>query len=385
MTGLRAGTPAEAGLSAARLDHARDLAASWVEDGDHPALVVLVARHGVIALHEAFGQLGPEGDDPPLVRDALFPIASLTKPITATALMILVEDGRVGLTRRVCDYIPEFHADGRDEVYVHHLLTHTSGLESQGETLESEVMTRLESPPRNLDVHPIVDALLQIAFEGPLRKAPGEEMFYDSANYDLLGEIVRRAGGQSLRDFVHDRVFDPIGMTDSYMIVPAELTHRVVRAIPESPAAEMWRLPPFTFALGGGSCFATALDLARFGQMFLDRGRVGATQALAPATAEQMTTNQIPGVRGDMLNERHDEASWGYGWGIACHEKWAWYPTPPRGTFSHGGGSGVYLWGDPANDIVGAYFSAATKERTPDTILHHGDLFVNVVTAAIED
>ena len=174
-TRLREGTPAEAGLSARQLDHARDLAASWVKDGSHPALVVLVARHGVIALHEAFGQLGPEPDDPALPRDALFPLASLAKPVTATALMILVEEGRVGLTRRVCDYIPEFQGDGKDEVYVHHLLTHTSGLQSpfDPQIWTNELATFLKRPGRDPALHPVADAFIKSCVRATTRKRTG--------------------------------------------------------------------------------------------------------------------------------------------------------------------------------------------------------------------
>src|SRR5690242_8776365 len=122
MSGLRYGTPSEAGLSSVRLERARELAAEWVTEDKHPAVVALVARHGVIALHEAYGRLGPEPEALPAGRDALFHAASLTKLITATAIMMLVEQGRVGLTRPVCDYVPEFSRDGKDAVYVHHLL-----------------------------------------------------------------------------------------------------------------------------------------------------------------------------------------------------------------------------------------------------------------------
>ena len=389
-TGLRDGTPSEAGLSAGQLDHASDLAASWVKDGSHPALVVLVARRGVVALHEAFGRLGPEPDDPALTRDALFPLASLAKPINATALMTLVEEGRVGLTRRVNDYIPEFQGDAKDTVFVHHLLTHTSGLQSPFDPQEliSEIATFLERPARDPALHPFADAFVQLACERPLGSAPGEQMFYDTLNYDLVGEIVRRVSGRSLRDFVHERIFDPLGMTDSYVTIPDEVADRAVRATPESPlGAAVWEIPMPHVATGGGAGFySTARDMAVFGQAFLDRGRgAGAARILARSTMEEMITNQIPGVPGFLGDERHDEASWGYGWGIACAEKWAYFPTHPPGTFQHGGLSGVYLWCDSTNDIVGAYFSAATKEITPEQFLWHADLFANAVTAAIED
>ena len=206
-------------------------------------------------------------------------------------------------------------------------------------------------------------------------------------NYDLVGEIVRRASGRSLQDFVHNRIFDPLGMADSYVTVPDEVADRVVRATSESPMAVVWEFPMLHVATGAGAGFhSTALDMAVFGRAFLDlERRAGGARILGRAAMEGMITNQIPGVPGVLIDERHDEASWGYGWGIACHEKWAYFPTHPPGTFQHGGLSGVYLWCDPTNDVVGAFFSAATKEIAPEQILWQADLFVNAVTAAIED
>src|SRR3990172_10124803 len=124
---LRPGTPEEAGMSPTRVQHVKELARSWVEDGTHHALVVLVAQRGVIVLHEAFGTFRPEPGSPPLPIDAIFPITSATKPVTAAAIMCLVEDGRVGLMRPIRDYYPEISAEGTDEGLVHHLLTHLSG------------------------------------------------------------------------------------------------------------------------------------------------------------------------------------------------------------------------------------------------------------------
>src|SRR5947207_726019 len=161
--GLREGSAAEAGMSAQQLDCVRDLAAGWVKDGIHPALVVLVARRGVIALHEAFGRLGPEPEAATLPRDALFPLASLGKPVAATALMMLVAEGRVGLTRAVRGYIPEFAGSGKDGVCVHHLLTHTSGIEGPligTEEFLTSVTAPAEGSAGDPSLHPVVDRLL---------------------------------------------------------------------------------------------------------------------------------------------------------------------------------------------------------------------------------
>lgn len=387
-TGLREGTAAEAGLSERQLDQVLDLAAEWVKDGIHSALVVLVARRGVIALHEAFGQLGPEADDPALPRDALFPLASLGKPITAAALMTLVEEGRVGLTRAVSDYLPAFSGEGKDAVTVHHLLTHASGIRSpwQGDEFATEVMSRLQEPQRDATLHPIVDAILQLAYEQPLSSVPGKEMYYDSVNYELLGEIVRAVSGRSLRDAIHERIFGPLGMNDSQVTVPPELASRVVRATAESPQAGIWALRILDAAVGAGlGMHSTALDMATFGQAFLDHGRGRHGRILGPATVAEMVRNQIPGIAGALLDEYHDEASWGYGWGIACDEKWSYFPTHPTGTFQHGGASGVYLWCDPANALIGVFFATATKDLKPGRLWWQADLFANAVSAAVED
>src|SRR5256714_10552574 len=116
---LRAGTAEEAGMSAQRVRRVAQLAEGWVTQGITPALVVLVARRGVIVLHEAFGRVTPEPDSPPLQRDTIYPLTSITKPITATAAMILAEEGLLGFSRPVSEYIPEFTGEGKGAVMVH--------------------------------------------------------------------------------------------------------------------------------------------------------------------------------------------------------------------------------------------------------------------------
>ena len=118
-------------MDPARLRHAARLAEQWVTEGHTSGLVILVARRGAVVVHEASGRKRPYADAPALPRDALFPIASITKPITATAVMCLVEDGLVGLNRPVQEYVPEFVGEGKEHVTVRHLLTHTSGLKEE--------------------------------------------------------------------------------------------------------------------------------------------------------------------------------------------------------------------------------------------------------------
>lgn len=123
--------PTDVGMLPDRLRAATRVAEDWIASGETSALCVLVARGGGIVLHAAYGRLTPAADAPPTPLDAIFPVASVTKPITATAVLCLLEDGRVGLNRPVREYLPEFAGDDKAWVTVRHLLTHTSGLRSE--------------------------------------------------------------------------------------------------------------------------------------------------------------------------------------------------------------------------------------------------------------
>jgi CubicO group peptidase (beta-lactamase class C family) len=196
--------------------HVAALAEEWVAEGVTPALVVLVARRGLIVLHEAFGRLTPEPDSPPVQRDTIYSLASITKPITATAAMILVEEGLLSLNRPVAEYLPEFAGEGKDAVMVHHLLTHTSGLRDEDvDAHAAKKRGTVEIPPTEETQHPSVHERLFLGCDAPLWKSPGVEMAYCSFGYRLLGEIVRRVSGQSLAEFARERIFEPLGMEDT--------------------------------------------------------------------------------------------------------------------------------------------------------------------------
>ena len=397
---LRTGTSQQAGMSPERVAHIVALAQGWVEQGVMPALVVLVARKGIIVIHEAFGRLGPEPDAPPLARDTIFPLASLTKPITAAAAMILVEDGLLGLNRPVQWYIPEFVGEGKDAVMVHHLLTHTSGLADEGVDAHWE-KTRgtVTIPPPDETQHPSVHEWLFLGYGTPLSKPPGTEMSYCSFGYELLGEIVRRVCGMSLARFYRERIFEPLGMADTHLLIPDAALRRAVRRPPDAPDADalMRAQIPGTPWACGGAC-STAMDLAIWGQMFLNRGAYGQARILCPASVAEMTRNQIPGI-----SARHDElvfpeASWGYGWITRQGKSSLGYAETLQSSsaFSHGGAGGTFMWVDPAYDLVGICLSVESAGGIPagvtlparfghSELLGRADLLVNSATAAIEE
>ncbi len=384
VTELPRGDPESVGMSAQRVRWVAELVKRWVDAGDMQGIVALVARRGTIILHEVFGKLAPEENAPALALDALFPIASMTKLITATAVMILVEEGRLGLNRRVAEYIPEFAGEGKDAVLVHHLLTHTSGLNE--DTLEAHAKLRTETiPPAPETLHPLINEYLWRRYDCPLWKRPGEEMSYADFNLDLAGEIVRRVSGTALDKFASERIFQLLGMNDTYYCRFDAPRHRRVKRHPD-PTVDQSVEAVFEserVCQGAGRAWSTAMDMATFGQMFLNGGAYGAVRVLSPASVTAMTRNQIPGLSAHFLEEYLPEASWGLGWSIHGRKTGLCGALYSAEAYEHWGNGGTYLWVDPVYQIVGAYFSVIPTGIYTDP--WRNDLFTDAVTASVVD
>ena len=165
-------------------------------------------------------------------KDTIFPVCSMTKVITATCIMMLVEEGIISLNRSVSDYIPMFKGNGKEKICVHHLLTHTSGLRDDylDEYCEEKIkQNTVEIPPceSNQDVY--INKGIYLIQDMPVWQEPGKVMSYFSFGYGLLGEIIARVSGKSYPEFVRERLFEPLGMKDSYFSVPDVVKDRVVK------------------------------------------------------------------------------------------------------------------------------------------------------------
>lgn len=394
MTELRHGTPAEAGMLPERVERLRDLAAGWVKEGHTPSLCVLVARRGVIVLDEAFGVLRPDDDAPPLQRDSIFPVSSVTKPFTATLVMQLVEEGLVGLNRPVVEYIPELVGEGTEGILVHHLLTHTAGY-----SMPRLIQFMLERgadlpdpPPCPPDQHPMIHERLQMLYQAPLVRRPGEMMEYALAGYVLLGEIVRRVGGRSFADLADERIFRPLGMTSSWLVVPESVRSRVVHRPPDAPMAET---SPLGAGLNsreleenpnaGGGLYSTTGDLAAFCQAVLNGGSYGPTRLLSRASVDAMTRNQIPGTR-FQFGDLSGPAAVGYGWFVEMPGV-KWRPMgslTSESAVNHQGAGGAMIWLDPARELVGVYLEVVLDMHPDLEMQWNFDLFQNAVNGALE-
>jgi len=281
-------------------------------------------------MHEAWGQLGPEPDSPPVVRDSLFGMASVSKPVTATAVMLLVERGKIGINQPVQQYLPEFKGEGFEKVLVRHLLTHTSGLPYRSEA-----------------------ELFELGQTGIVLE-PGREVAYSNVAYNLLGELVERVSGQSFSDFTRHNIFEPLGMKDATFSMPGKQQARCIRPRPGTPFDWPDEIAGETSA--SSSLWATAMDMGIFAQTFLNGGGYGDFRLLSSATVAAMTCNQIPGIPRETI-EGIPVPACGFGWFRLEELKFPEYPSMwTLQSYGHAGASGSFLWVDPLYEMCGGVF-----------------------------
>jgi CubicO group peptidase (beta-lactamase class C family) len=320
-----------------------------------------------------------------LQRDAIFWNASMTKPVTATAIMMLVEDGAFSLNRPLSDFFPELTGKHSERILVHQLLTHTSGYADEFGT----------PPPRTDEPlpegqHPFIHASLQSIYGCDALKKPGEQNIYCNANFTLLGELVRRVSGQRLDRFTREHIFGPLGMDSSSIGRNPDTDDRCVSRDPAFAPLGMdaATMRKFMEAPSGGTgLFSTAGDLAIFSELYRRGGEYGGVRLLNDGTVAEMTRNQIPGIgcvgwSGVWV----PEASWGLGWMVQGDARWrsSHGMLQPRGTYYHQGGSGCGFWIDPVNDVVGVYLSSTPLDFTTGAVDWQFDTFQNMLTAAVD-
>jgi serine-type D-Ala-D-Ala carboxypeptidase len=309
-----------------RLAHAARVADDAVARGQHPGALIVVAN----SAERVWTHLAPGADG--LSEQSIFLLASITKPIVSTAVMRLVEEGRLALNLPVAHYIPEFAAHGKARVTTYHLLTHTSGLE---EARWAEELSGRGAPPADY---------VRAACESYLHFEPGERCEYCSLSFAILGELIARLGGRPYPDYLREHVFAPLGMRDTAFqpIDPA-------RAAPVYDAGDPEQVANFTAAAHpGGGLWSTASDLVAFGQALLRGGVYNGHRLIGPAALDTMTRNYTRGMV-ELVDRYAEPFNYGLGWGK---------PDPNGSTlgseraYGHGGATGTYLWVDPAWDLA---------------------------------
>lgn len=372
-------------MTAQRLDDALALIEEWVGPRGVAGAAAVVWQHGKVVAERYAGEAQP---DTPVVPATLFALASVTKPITATTVMTLVEDGLLALDEPVGRIVSEFgaraasEADGADAarealrpgVTVRHLLAHTSGLP---EDLGPRQFRYGDGS--NLDA--ITDAMSRL----PLQSAPGVELRYSNAGYAILARIVERLTGEPFWQVARRRVLDPLGLGDIVAAPAASLEDRI--ALVAGTAHAGTDLEPYNgaywrgLALPWGGLFGTARDAVRFAGSFLPTG----PRVIAPPTVRLMTTDQAEGVPGGIESGkvRWRVAHWGLGWELKGGKRrhWTGDLTSPA-TFCHFGHAGTLVWGDPTQDLALAVFTNRTVTHHWTFILGRWARLSNAVVAA---
>ena len=365
--------PASVGMSAERLDRITALAQRYVDENKLAGVVTLIARDGAIVHFEAVGQRGAE-DERPMTRDALFRIFSMTKPITAVAAMMLYEEGLFQLTDPVDKFIPEFAEmtvlgeDGvvrpaEKQMTMHQLLSHTTGL-SYGFNPDDTV-DKLYNDAELWKLEDLDDLAEKLA-EIPLKFEPGAQWHYSVA-VDITGLVVQRLSGLRFDVFLKERLFDPLGMEDTFFNVPPE---KMDRFLPnhtwdeENEQLEQLESDVFiqyedeTLFSGGGGLVSTAMDYLRFCEMLRRGGELDGVRILSPKTVEYMTTDHLPGaLSASAAGESPSTTIWGRGFGFGLgfgvlNDAVKSGVIGSNGEYNWGGAAGTVFWIDPVEEVI---------------------------------
>jgi CubicO group peptidase (beta-lactamase class C family) len=363
--------PETVGFSSARLTRVSEFVDREIIAGRLAGAVTMIARHGQIVHFESAGQYGLE-DDRPLGTDALFRLFSMTKPITTVAAMILYEEGAFHLGDPIAKYLPELGEmslliDGEQvapntPMTIEQLMTHSAGL-TNGWHIEHPIERAYRDAA--LQKSPDLDTFIKTLGTLPLRFEPGTRYHYSVAT-DVLGALVERLSGQTLEQFLHERIFEPLGMRDTYFNVPAEKTDRLAsdhlwdaKSQQIVPMPEGLLPPPsgVTLFSGGGGLFSTAKDYWRFCEMLRRGGQLEGIRILGPKTVQAMTTARLtPDVRDNGAREYpashlYPGQSFGLGFGVITDPAQS-QVISSQGEYSWGGIANTKFWVDPEEDLV---------------------------------
>ncbi|WP_366780903.1 serine hydrolase domain-containing protein [Tibeticola sp.] len=387
--------PADLGLCPLRLQRLLDALQSDIDRARLPGAVVLVARHGQVALFEHLGQRAPLRGEP-MTRDTLFRIYSMTKPIVSAAVLMLVEQGRVQLEDPLSRWLPAFDrlevlpAGATERVAaeraptVHDLLRHTAGFtyEFLGSAEVHRAYAQARIGSRDRDNAAFCDALATL----PLLVQPGTAWEYSRAT-DVLGRLIEVVSGESLGAWLAAHVFEPLGMKDTRFDVPEDLLPRLAEPFPKDPDGAPMMLVtdyrrPGVLESGGGGLVSTARDYARFLQFLLNRGALDGVRLLGPQIVDWMTADHLSHLpRASAGSAMLLPPGHGFGLGVAVRTAPGLAPTPGSvGMYYWGGLAGTSFFVDPALQLQAILMIQAPNQRE-----HYRALFRNMVYAAVLD
>ena len=375
MDGLPTAEPEAVGMSSERLQRLDRVMQGYVDRDEVAGVVTLVARHGKVVHFSALGERNVESGSP-MTHDSIFRIASMTKPIVSTALMMLYEEGYFQLRDPIAKWLPEF-ADmqvavpsppqerlmGRyktipaaSPITVQQLLTHTAGLSNSYRGITQPEFLEMSAERKR---HDTVADMLQRLAQLPLNFHPGEHWEYGRAT-DVVGRLVEVMSGQTLDAFLRERIFVPLGMPDTHFYLPQSKLDRFAALYRPNAAGKIelaeaatiesrFVAEPHVYFSGAGGLVSTARDYFRFHQMMLNEGELEGTRIVSRKTVELMTANHT-GDKGIWLTG----PGYGFGLGYAVVTDLGPSGTPrSEGSFFWSGAYGTIFWVDPSEEVIG--------------------------------
>ncbi len=401
---LTEGTASQEGMSEERLARIDSMCKEAIEKGEVPGIVALVVRNGKIVYHKAFGMADNEAGRA-LKRDDIFRIASQTKAITATAVMMLWEEGKFSLDDPISMYIPEFkNAQVLDtlfvsdttyltipatkEITIRHLLTHTSGLgygNIDGDVRFKMIYNKAGITDlfttENISIEENVRKLGKL----PLHFNPGEKFTY-CEGLDVLGYLVEIISGESLNEFFRTHIFNPLGMNDTWFYLPKSKCSRLVSV--QIPENGKWIKYPVTFYdpdypikgakkfySGGAGLSSTAKDYAKFLQMYLNGGELNGVRLLSRTTVQFMMSNQT----GKLF--KGPGAYYGLAFSVINQKGQDLGGRGSIGTFGWGGYFNTQYFADPKEKVIGIIMKQTQEAKNDNTAWK----FQQLVGQAIDD
>jgi CubicO group peptidase (beta-lactamase class C family) len=383
---LKPAVPESVGISSARLAHLDRIFQNYVDNGQLPGAVVLIARNGQAPYFKAFGDRDMEKGDP-MPKDAIFRIASQTKAIVSVGVMILQEEGRLLIGDPVGKYLPEYmettvaveKEEGGYEVVkaerpitIRDLLTHTAGIGyGHGPAKEAWEAAGIQGWYFADREEPVRETIRRMAAL-PFNAQPGERFVY-GYNTDILGVLIEVVSGEPLDAFLTTRIFEPLGMEDTYFYLPEEKVSRLA-TVYSKEADNLERAPtpghmrgqghyvegPRTSFSGGAGLLSTAMDYARFLQMMLNGGTWNGQRILSRKSVELMTVDHLRDIP-------YGPEGQGFGLGFkVATDLGARGTLGSVGDYGWGGAYHSHYWVDPAEELVVVYFTQVIPARGLD-------------------
>jgi CubicO group peptidase (beta-lactamase class C family) len=363
--------PGSIGLDAAKLGKIEQALAKDVADGKVPGAVMLIARQGKVGFFTAAGFQTPEKKRP-MTSKTIFRVYSMTKPIVSVAAMALVEDGRLSLDEPISSYIPYFaettvfqqagssfmiKKDGarpaRTQITVRDLMRHTSGM-IYG-VFDKGALGKLykEAGAASSDID--LNQFSAVMAKLPLRFEPGTAWHYGRST-DVLGRVMEIASGQPLDEFLNDRIFKPLGMTDTAFFHGADKADRLAQGVKPLFAVT----EPKPMLSGGGGLTSTMEDYLRFAMMLRNRGSLDGQRIIKPETLALMTQNHIAGLDRKFF---YPGKAYGFGLGFAVRIADEGRYPGTLGDYWWRGYAGTYFWIDPRKDLFAIFLIQDPAKR----------------------